>query len=101
VLDLSLKTSQQNQTGQAIGPQYNPRNPFSQGWGWWYFGDPQIGDENITWVAPYLPAGTYELAYQLVPITPGEFQVLPAHAFIYYFPEVEATSAGSLLSITP
>lgn len=101
VLDLSLKTSQQNQTDQAIGPQYNPRNPFSQGWGWWYFGDPKIGDENVTWVAPYLPAGTYELTYQLVPISSGEFQVLPAHAFIYYFPEVEATSAGSLLTIAP
>lgn len=99
-LDLSLKTSQQNTTAQ-VAEQYNPRNPFSQGWGWWYFGSPQIGDESVNWVAPYLPAGTYELTYQLVPTTAGEFQVLPAHAFIYYFPEVEATSAGSLLTIKP
>ncbi|GAP15444.1 large extracellular alpha-helical protein [Longilinea arvoryzae] len=99
VLDLSLKTSQLALTDQVAGSQYNPRNPFAQGWGWWYFGDPQISDDSVTWVAPYLPAGTYELTYQLVPTTAGEFQVLPAHAFIYYFPEVEATSAGNLLTI--
>ncbi len=101
VLDLSLKTSQTISADQGSNSQYDPRHPFSQGWGWWYFGDPQIGDESVTWVAPYLPAGTYELAYQIVPTTAGEFQVLPAHAFIYYFPEVEATSAGDLLTIQP
>ena len=101
VLDLSLKTSQLYQTEGTLDPLYSPRSPFSQGWGWWYFGNPQITDQSVTWVAPYLPAGTYELSYQLVPTTAGEFQVLPAHAFIYYFPEVEATSAGNLLTIQP
>lgn len=101
VLDLSLKTSQLYQSEGTLEPLYSARSPFSQGWGWWYFGDPRITDQSVTWVAPYLPAGTYELAYQLVPTTAGEFQVLPAHAFIYYFPEVEATSAGNQLTIQP
>lgn len=101
VLDLSLKTSQLYQSEGTLEPLYSARSPFSQGWGWWYFGDPRITNQSVTWVAPYLPAGTYELAYQLVPTTAGEFQVLPAHAFIYYFPEVEAASAGNLLTIQP
>ena len=70
------------------------RQRGSQGWGWWLFNDPIVYDDHITWTADYLPAGTYELTYLLVLTHPGEFQVLPAHAWMEYFPEVQAISAG-------
>jgi uncharacterized protein YfaS (alpha-2-macroglobulin family) len=78
---------------------YDPRDPFDDGWGWWYFGEPQIYDDHILWTAEFLPAGTYTLTYQLLPFTKGVFQVIPAHAWQYYYPEVMGTSAGELFII--
>jgi uncharacterized protein YfaS (alpha-2-macroglobulin family) len=94
VLDTSLKTSQ-----QSALQQYNPQKPFDQGWGWWYFNAPQIYDDHISWAVDILPAGTYELTYQLVTLQPGEFRVLPARAWQLYFPEVQGNSAGEIFEI--
>jgi uncharacterized protein YfaS (alpha-2-macroglobulin family) len=95
VLDVSLKTSQQG----AAEPHYDLHEPFAQGWGWWYFNDPQIYDDRIAWAVDVLPAGTYELTYQLVPLLPGEFKVMPARAWQLYFPEVQGNSAGDIFEI--
>jgi uncharacterized protein YfaS (alpha-2-macroglobulin family) len=89
-----LKTSQQ------VEQPYSVETPFSNGWGWWMFNAPQVYDDHITWSADYLPAGTYELTYTLVLSHPGEYQVLPARAWMEYFPEVQATSAGDRFVIT-
>jgi uncharacterized protein YfaS (alpha-2-macroglobulin family) len=80
-------------------PLFNPRNPFDQGWGWWYFREPQIYDDHILWTAEFLPAGTYTLTYELYPYQRGVYQVLPAHAWQYFYPEVQGTSSGSLFAI--
>jgi uncharacterized protein YfaS (alpha-2-macroglobulin family) len=93
ILDTNLKTSQQ------ITPDYDPRAPFSDGWGWWYFNNPQIFDEHIAWSVDYLPAGTYELTYRLVLNQPGEYRVLPASAWEFYFPEVQGNSTGVVFKI--
>jgi hypothetical protein len=93
ILDTSLKTSQ---AGVAV---YDVQNPFEGGWGWWYFNQPLIYDDHIAWTADYVPAGTYELSYTLVLTHPGEYQVLPARAWEFYFPEVQGNSAGSLFVI--
>jgi hypothetical protein len=100
LLDTRLKTSQQG-TGEEIEPQplFDARQPFADGWGWWYFHAPQIRDERISWAADYLPAGTYELTYTLVILQPGEYRVLPARAWEFYFPEVQGNSAGTLFEI--
>jgi hypothetical protein len=86
-------------SAQAGLQQYNPQKPFDQGWGWWYFNDPQIYDDHISWAVDILPAGTYELTYQLVTLQPGEFRVLPARAWQLYFPEVQGNSAGEIFEI--
>jgi uncharacterized protein YfaS (alpha-2-macroglobulin family) len=93
ILDTSLKTSQQ------VIVDSNPRDPFANGWGWWYFNDPQIYDERIAWSVDYLPAGTYELTYTLMLNQPGDYRVLPARAWEFYFPEVQGNSAGDVLVI--
>jgi hypothetical protein len=93
LVDTDLKTSQQ------LSIQYDPRDPFKAGWGWWYFNDPQIFDERIAWSVDYLPAGTYELTYIFIPNQPGEYRVLPTHAWEFYFPEVQGNSAGALIVI--
>lgn len=94
VLDTSLKTSQ-----QSALPVYDPSQPYDEGWGWWYFGGSQVYDDHIAWAADSLPPGTYELTYQLVILQAGEYRVLPARAWEFYFPEVQGNSAGEIFKI--
>jgi len=101
ILDQSLKTSQQGVDGTEVQVVYETDEPFARGWGWWYFNESQIRDDRITWTADYLPAGTYELTYTLVPTQTGEFRVLPAHAWQAFFPDVQGTSSGMIFEITP
>jgi uncharacterized protein YfaS (alpha-2-macroglobulin family) len=99
VLNANLKTTQLG--GEQPAPDFDPRQPFSRGWGWWLFTDPSIYDDHIAWSADFLPAGTYELTYTLVLLQPGEYRVLPARAWMNYFPEVQGSSAGALFKIEP
>jgi len=101
ILNQNLKTSQLGVDGTEVQTQYDDSDPFADGWGWWYFNDPQIRDDSILFSADYLPAGTYVLTYTMVPLQAGEFHVLPAHAWQAFFPEVQGTSAGALLEIKP
>jgi hypothetical protein len=104
ILDASLKTSQQFIPGmdsQEPQPLYDPRQPFSDGWGWWLFSEPRVYDERIAWAADSLPAGTYELTYILSLTQPGDYQVIPARAWQFYFPEVQGNTAGAVFSIIP
>ncbi|MFZ5819103.1 MAG: Ig-like domain-containing protein [Chloroflexota bacterium] len=101
ILDQGLKTSQQAQPAADVQVVYDPDDPFGRGWGWWYFNPPQIRDDRIQWSADYLPAGTYELTYTLIPTHAGEFRVLPARAWLAFFPDVQGTSAGTIFTITP
>lgn len=80
-------------------PHFDPRQPFADGWGWWYFSTPQIYDDHLLWTADFLPAGSYTLTYELLPIQRGVFQVLPAHAWQFFYPEVMGTSTGKILTI--
>ena len=97
ILNKKFLTSQTVQ--EELIDTYDPRDPFRQGWGWWYFNQPQIYDDHILWTADFVPAGTYVLTYELIPYQRGDFQVLPAHAWMYFYPEVQGTSAGSLFTI--
>jgi hypothetical protein len=101
ILDSSLKTSQQGEQDQSVQAKFDPSDPFAEGWGWWYFNRPQIYSSHILWNADYLPAGTYQLTYTLVPSLAGEYRVLPARAWQAYFPEVQGVSAGSVFAIIP
>jgi uncharacterized protein YfaS (alpha-2-macroglobulin family) len=100
ILNTNLKTSQLGASGEP-GPLYDPRDPYSQGWGWWLFNPAQIYDDHISWTASYLPAGSYELTYTLTILQAGEYHLLPARAWMFYFPEVQGNSAGAILEIKP
>ena len=100
ILDSSLKTVQQGEFEEP-GPLYDPNDPFASGWGWWLFEPARIYDEHIAFAANYLPAGTYELTYTLVLLQPGEYQAMPARAWMFYFPEVQGSTAGEVFTIIP
>jgi uncharacterized protein YfaS (alpha-2-macroglobulin family) len=95
ILDISLKTSQQGALGD-----YDVNQPLSDGWDWMYFREPQVYDDHIAWSVDMLPPGTYELTYMLVVQNPGEYRVLPARAWQFYFPEVQGNSEGEVFEIT-
>jgi len=98
IINPNLKTSRQGFAAPDLPqPENDLLTPFRNGWGWWHFGQAQIYDDRVRWVAPYLPAGSYTLVYRLSPVLAGDFQVIPAHAYQYYFPEVEGRSKGDLL----
>jgi len=103
ILNRSLKTSQQaiDSTEVEVQVQFDEEDPFADGWGWWLFHEPQIRDDGILFAADYLPAGTYVLTYTLIPLQAGEYQVLPAHVWESFFPEVQGTSAGTVFEIKP
>ena len=98
ILNQQLNTSQLGEDADSVDV-YDPDKPFSNGWGWWFFSAPQIGDENITWSADYLPAGTYVLSYTIIPLQAGEYRVLPAHAWQSFFPDVQGASAGEVFVV--
>jgi alpha-2-macroglobulin len=101
ILNRNLKTSQQASDSTEVQVQFDDKDPYANGWGWWLFHDPQIRDDSILFSADYLPAGTYILTYTLVPTQAGEYRVLPAHAWESFFPEVQGTSAGTVFEIKP
>jgi uncharacterized protein YfaS (alpha-2-macroglobulin family) len=99
ILDTSLKTAQQGAQSEQLMQLFNPQQPFASGWGWWLFSQPKIFDDRIAWDAEYLPAGTYELTYTLLTLQPGEYRVLPARAWQFYFPDVYGNSSGDVFII--
>ena len=101
ILNRALKTSQQAIDSTDVEVQYDEKDPFADGWGWWLFHEPQVRDDSILFSADYLPAGTYVLTYTLVPLQAGEYRVLPARAWQAFFPEVQGSSAGALFEIEP
>jgi uncharacterized protein YfaS (alpha-2-macroglobulin family) len=102
ILDTRLKASAQGEgdgTGAQVKP--DPSQPFAQGWGSWYFHQPELYDDHITWSADHLAPGTYELTYTLEILQPGQYRVLPAQARQAYFPDVQGNSAGEVFEIKP
>jgi hypothetical protein len=97
ILNRGLLTSQT--LPQADFGWFDPCDPFANGWGWWLFNAPQIYDDHILWTAGYVPAGTYLLTYELLPYQRGAYQVLPAHTWQYFYPEVQGTTAGDVFLI--
>ncbi|MEJ2560369.1 MAG: hypothetical protein P8186_29955 [Anaerolineae bacterium] len=75
------------------------RNPWSGGYGWWYFSHSELRDEKAILFATYLPKGTYEYTYSIRAYLPGDFRVIPTHAEEMYFPDVFGRSDGGVFKI--
>jgi len=75
------------------------RNPWGGGYGWWWFSHTEMRDEKTVLFATYLPRGTYEYTYLIRTSLPGEYGVIPTHAYEMYFPEVFGRSDGGVFTI--
>ena len=96
-IDPNLNTSQQIGTR----PGLDNDDPTRYGWGWWYFDQTEFRDESVSIYATYLPAGTYEYVYTLRMGFAGEFNVIPATAQEFYYPDVYGRSDGMMFTILP
>jgi alpha-2-macroglobulin len=89
----SIDTNTSNGDGRPLGvASYD-------GLGSWFFSEPWIYDDHITWAAEMLSPGTYELLYRLALLHPGEYGVLPAQAWQYYAAGIHSFSAGDRFTI--
>jgi len=101
IQNLQLKTTEIGDIESLQVQAWTPGDIYTRGWGWWYFSTPEIYKDHIAWAVNYLPAGTYELTYTIIAFRAGEYHVLPAHAWQFYFPDVEGTSEGQVITIEP
>ncbi len=97
LVDTSLQTT--TQIGQT--PELNMIDPYSRGWGWWWFSNTELRTEKIVLSASYLPKGTYRFVYQIRASSAGTYKVIPANGQEFYFPEVFGRGAGSVFTVTP
>lgn len=87
-------------TNQQIGTQPEfERTEDDYWWSWWWV-DSQFRDEQVVLSATYLAPGTYQYRYAVRASVPGSYNVIPATAREFYFPEVYGRSAGSLFTVT-
>ncbi len=100
IFNPALNTSSQSLLIPQPGVDYDPANPYAMGWGGWWFNAPALYTDHILWSADYLPAGTYDLVYTLVPFQAGEYRAVPARAWQLFFPEVQGSSAGDIFKVT-
>ena len=97
-VDQSLKTT--SVVGEA--PEFTRTDrydPWGGGYGWWWFSHSELRDEKAVLFAAYLPRGTYEYTYLIRASLPGEYRVIPTHAYEMYFPEVFGRSDGGLFTV--
>jgi len=85
----------------AVPTVYTIRNFDETGWGWWYFDHQEVRDEKVVLSAAYLPVGTYVYTYLARAGFAGSFNVIPATAAEFYFPDVSGRSAGSIFIVKP
>jgi hypothetical protein len=98
-VDTSLATT--SAVGEAPElDRTDTRDPWGDGYGWWYFSHAELRDEKAVLFATYLPKGTYEYTYTVRASLPGQFRVIPTHAEEMYFPEVFGRGDGGLFKIS-
>jgi uncharacterized protein YfaS (alpha-2-macroglobulin family) len=100
-IDPSLKTSPTVGRPPEL-QRVDPSDPFGGygRWGWWWFGHAALYDDRAALFADYLPPGTYEYTYLIRAGWAGRFQVRPARAYAFYFPEIYGQSEGTIFEIT-
>jgi alpha-2-macroglobulin len=98
-VDQSLKTT--SVVGQAPElTRTDRRNPWGGDYGWWWFSHTEMRDEKAVLFATYLPQGTYEYTYLIRASLPGEYRLIPTHAYEMYFPEVFGRGDGGVFTVT-
>ncbi len=67
-------------------------------WGWWYCRR-EVRDEKVAFFTPQFGEDKREIVYYIRPEAAGTYHVLPAKAYLMYFPEVWGRSAEYLIKV--
>jgi uncharacterized protein YfaS (alpha-2-macroglobulin family) len=101
-LPAGLEAIDASLSGNVALPRVYTVQSFDEtGWGWWHFNHKEVRDDRVVLSAFYLPAGTYVYTYLARASFAGTFNVIPATAAEFYFPDVAGRSAGSVFIVTP
>lgn len=101
-LPAGLEAIDASLSGNAAVPSVYTVKKFNEtGWGWWFFDHQEVRDEKVVLSAEHLPPGTYVYTYLARAGIAGTFNVIPATAAEFYFPDVSGRSAGSVFTVTP
>lgn len=87
---------QYDQQGQPI---LKPLNAAQGGFYYWTPASLDYRADKVAMFATFLPAGSYQYTFTMRAAFPGEYNVLPAHGEMMYFPEVWGRSAGGTFTI--
>ena len=98
-VDQSLKTTSVVGESPEL-TRTDQQNPWRGGYGWWWFSHTELRDEKAVLFATYLPHGTYEYTYLIRASLPGEYRVIPTHAYQMYFPETFGRGDGGVFTIS-
>jgi uncharacterized protein YfaS (alpha-2-macroglobulin family) len=70
-------------------------------WGWWWFDQTEIRDEQLNLYADFLPRGTYVYTYFAQVTLSGEFQVIPAQGYAFYQPDIFGRTDSLTFTVFP
>ena len=99
-VDTSLATSSLLDEAPGLYRESDSDWPWFSWWWWRWYSRSELRDEKVVLFAETLPAGTYTYRYTLRATQQGEFRVLPASAYEFYFPEVFGRTDGDLFTVT-
>jgi uncharacterized protein YfaS (alpha-2-macroglobulin family) len=99
-IDTNLATTSQVEQGPSLYRETERDSLYGfYHWWWRWYSRSEMRDDKVVLFADYLPAGTYEYTYTFRATQPGEYQVIPATANEFYFPEVFGRGNGRLFTI--
>lgn len=87
------------QYGEGGQPVLRPIDGTQGGWYAWTPASLDYRADKVAMFATFLPAGSYQYTFEMRAAFPGEYNVLPAHGEMMYFPEVWGRSAGGTFTI--
>ncbi|UCF10030.1 MAG: alpha-2-macroglobulin, partial [Candidatus Bipolaricaulota bacterium] len=99
-IDPTLATSSLADPGPALYRDSGGRRSWWWSpWWWSWYSHSELRDEKVVLFADYLPSGTYTYEYSFRATQVGNYHVLPATAWEFYFPEVFGRSEGELFEV--
>jgi uncharacterized protein YfaS (alpha-2-macroglobulin family) len=65
----------------------------------WLYSSKEFRDQKVSFFSSKIPKGNYEFSYIIQAQIPGTYHIMPAQAFLMYYPEVRGNSEEKIIKI--
>jgi uncharacterized protein YfaS (alpha-2-macroglobulin family) len=65
----------------------------------WLYSSREFRDQKVSFFASKIPKGSYEFSYIIQAPIPGTYHIMPAQAFLMYYPEIRGNSDEKIVKI--